>query len=66
MHTMEGTDVQCTVLGRSIVPVLVAQVLRCGEEDYHVVANEGASPLMPLSRLILLRMLGKGVRHKIT
>ena len=34
--------------------VWVRQVLRCGEEDYRVVAIEGASPLMPLSWLILL------------
>ena len=52
--TMKGTDAQCTVLGGSIVPGLVTQVLRWGEEDYHVVAIEGASPLMPLSWLILL------------
>ena len=32
----------------------VVQTLHYGEDDYHVVAIDGASPLMPLSWLILL------------
>ena len=51
--TMKGTDAQCTVPGGSIAPGLVMQGLKCGEEDYRAVAIEGASPLMPLPRLIL-------------
>ena len=51
---MLGTEAQCTVPGGTVVPGTVVQTLRYGEEDYHVVAIEGASPLMPLSWLILL------------
>ena len=51
---MLGTEAQCTVPGGTMVPGTVVQTLRYGEEDYHVVAIEGASPLMPLSWLILL------------
>ena len=51
---MSGTDAQCTVPGGNVVPGTVIQVLKLAGEDYHVVAIEGASPLMPLSWLILL------------
>ena len=51
---MLGTEAQCTVPGGTVVPGTVVQTLRYGEDDYHVVAIEGASPLMPLSWLILL------------
>ena len=51
---MTGTEAQCTVPGGSVVPGTVVQVLRLGNEDYHVAAIDGASPLMPLSWLILL------------
>ena len=51
---MLGTEAQCTVPGGTIVPGTVAQTLHYGEDDYHVVAIDGASPLMPLSWLILL------------
>ena len=37
-----------------MVPGTVAQVLRLGSDDYHIVAIDGASPLMSLSWLILL------------
>ena len=36
------------------MPGTVVQTLHYGEDDYHVVAIDGASPLMPLSWLILL------------
>ena len=51
---MSGTEAQCTVPGGTIVPGTVVQTLHYGEEDYHVVAIDGASPLMPLPWLILL------------
>ena len=51
---MLGTEAQCTVPGGTVVPGTVVQTLHYGEDDYHVVAIEGASPLMPLSWLILL------------
>ena len=51
---MLGTEAQCTVPGGSVVPGTVVQVLHCGGEDYHIVAIDGASPLMPLSWLIFL------------
>ena len=51
---MLGTEAQCTVPGGTIVPGTVVQTLHYGEDDYHVVAIDGASPLMPLSWLILL------------
>ena len=44
----------CLVRKRNVVPGTVVQVLRLGNEDYHVVAIDGASPLMPVSWLILL------------
>ena len=51
---MLGTEAQCTVPGGTIVPGTVVQTLHYGEEDYHVVAIDGASPLMPLPWLIML------------
>ena len=51
---MSGTEAQCTVPGGNVVPGTVIQVLSLAGEDYHIVAIEGASPLMPLSWLILL------------
>ena len=51
---MLGTEAQCTVPGGTVVPGTVVQTLQYGEDEYHVVAIEGASPLMPLSWLILL------------
>ena len=33
---------------------MVVQVVACDGEDYHAVAIEGATPLMPLSWLLLL------------
>ena len=53
---MTGTDAQraVTVPGEGVAPGLVIQVLRLGTEDHHVVAFEGASPLMTLSWLVLL------------
>ena len=51
---MLGTEAQRTVPGGTIVPGTVVQTLHYGENDYHVVAIDGASPLMPLSWLILL------------
>ena len=51
---MTGTEVQCTVPGGNVVPGTVIQVLKLAGDDYHVVAIDGASPLMPLSWLILL------------
>ena len=52
--SMSGTEAQCTVPGGSIVPGTVIQVLNLAGVDYHIVAIEGAAPLMPLSWLILL------------
>ena len=43
-----------TIPGKAMIPGTVLQVLRLGSKDYHVVAIEGASPLMPFSWLILL------------
>ena len=40
--------------GGSVVPGMVAQAVVCDGEEYHAVATEGASPLLPLSWLILL------------
>ena len=51
---VSGTEAQCTVPGGNVVPGTVIQVLKLADDDYHVVAIEGASPLMPLSWLILL------------
>ena len=51
---MKGTDAQCTVPGGGVVPGHVVQVIRLGTEDHHAVAIEGASPLIPLSWLVLL------------
>ena len=51
---VSGTEAQCTVPGGNVVPGSAVQVLRLGSEDCHVVAIDGASPLMPLSWLILL------------
>ena len=51
---MTGTEAQCTVPGGTVVPGTVVQTLHYGEDDYHVVAIDGASPLMPLPWLILL------------
>ena len=52
--SMSGTEAQCTVPGGNIVPGTVMQILNLAGEDYHIVAIEGASPLMLLSWLILL------------
>ena len=51
---MSGTEAQCTVPGGNVVPGTVIQTLNLAGKDYHIVAIEGASPLMPLSWLILL------------
>ena len=51
---MMGTEAQSTVPGGNVVPGTVVQILHYGEDDYHIVAIDGASPLMPLSWLILL------------
>ena len=51
---MSGTEAQCTVPGGNVVPGTVVQVLHFAGEDYQIVAIDGASPLMPLSWLILL------------
>ena len=51
---MMGSEGQCTVAGGNVVPGTVVQILHYGKEDYHIVAIDGASPLMPLSWLILL------------
>ena len=44
---MTGTEAQCTVPGGNVVSGTVIQVLKLAGEDYHVVAIDGASPLMP-------------------
>ena len=51
---MTGSEAQCTVPGGNVVPGTVIQVLKLVGEDYHVVVIDGASPLMPLSWLIML------------
>ena len=51
---MRGTEAQCTVPGGKVVSGMVVQVVACHGEDYHAVAIEGATPLMPLSWLLLL------------
>ena len=51
---MRGSEAQCTVPSGSAVPGMVVQVVACDGEEYHAVAIEGASPLLPLSWLILL------------
>ena len=51
---MKGTEAQCTVPGGKVVSGMVVQVVACDGEDYHAVAIEGATPLMPLSWLLLL------------
>ena len=51
---MRGTEAQCTVPGGKVVSGMVVQVVACDGEDYHAVAIEGATPLMPLSWLLLL------------
>ena len=51
---MLGTEAQCTVPGGNVVPGTVVQTLHYNEDDCHVVAIDGASPLMPLSWLVLL------------
>ena len=40
--SMQGSEAQCTVPGGGVVSGLVIQVLRCGKEDHHTVAIEGA------------------------
>ena len=51
---MRGAEAQCTVPGGKVVSGMVVQVVACDGEDYHAVAIEGATPLMPLSWLLLL------------
>ena len=51
---MTGAEAQCTVPGGKVVSGMVVQVVACDGEDYHAVAIEGATPLMPLSWLLLL------------
>ena len=51
---MKGAEAQCTVPGGKVVSGMVVQVVACDGEDYHAVAIEGATPLMPLSWLLLL------------
>ena len=51
---MRGAEAQCTVPGGKVVSGMVVQVVACDSEDYHAVAIEGATPLMPLSWLLLL------------
>ena len=51
---MEGTEAQCTVPGGNVVSGMVVQVVACDGEEYHAVAIEGATPLLPLSWLLLL------------
>ena len=51
---MKGTAAQCTVPGGKVVSGMVVQVVACDGEEYHAVAIEGASPLLPLSWLLLL------------
>ena len=40
---MTGTEAQCAVPGGSVVPSTVVRVLRLGDDDYHIVAIDGAS-----------------------
>ena len=51
---MKGTEAQCTVPGGNVVSGMVVQVVACDGEEYHAVAIEGATPLLPLSWLLLL------------
>ena len=51
---MTGTEAQCTVPGGNVVSGMVVQVVACDSDEYHAVAIEGASPLLPLSWLLLL------------
>ena len=51
---MKGSEAQRTVPGDSVVPGMVVQVVACDGEEYHAVAIEGASPLLPLSWPILV------------
>ena len=51
---MSGAEAQCTVPGGNVVSGMVVQVVACDGEEYHAVAIEGASPLLPLSWLLLL------------
>ena len=52
---MKGTDsAPCTVPGSNVVSGMVVQVVACDGEEYHAVAIEGATPLLPLSWLLLL------------
>ena len=51
---MTGTEAQCTVPGGNVVSGMVVQVVACDGDEYHAVAIEGASPLLPLSWLLLL------------
>ena len=48
------TLAQCTVPGGSVVSGMVVQVVACDGNEYHAVAIEGASPLLPLAWLLLL------------
>ena len=51
---MKGAEAQCTVPGGKVVSGMVVQVVACDGEEYHAVAIEGATPLLPLSWLLLL------------
>ena len=51
---MSGTEAQCTVPGGNVVSGMVVQAVACDGDEYHALAIEGASPLLPLSWLLLL------------
>ena len=51
---MKGPEAQCTVPGGQVVSGMVVQVVACDGEEYHAVAIQGATPLLPLSWLLLL------------
>ena len=51
---MTGAEAQCTVPGGNVVSGMVVQVAACDGDEYHAVAIDGASPLLPLSWLLLL------------
>ena len=51
---MKGTEAQCTAPGGNVVSGMVVQVVACDGEEYHAVAIEGATPLLPPSWLLLL------------
>ena len=50
---MMGTEAQCTLPGGGVVSGMVVLVVACDGDEYHVVAIEGAAPLLRLSWLLL-------------